>query len=366
VIINSKIRFILIGFCVAFLGAPQVATACGCYPHSTVLDDFEQSDIVVIARLVSVEKVPEGKGPYGSNINSATMIVERVFKGSVKVNEKLTFAEGHPIVGCTWDFYEKEIGRQYLLYLYAPMKPSEPLRISTCNRSRNLEYANDDLLYLNNINGARGRTRISGVLSVDSSEDVRLDGRTISIIGKHKTYVAKTDKNGVYELYDVPPGRYVLNPELDFGWKVDKFRLTRQPTRLELMRGRAPSNRIAFILRPRKHFGIDIRLRLSNHVSGTIYDSKSKPMQWVCVSLAPANDESFLVCNSLTDERGRFQTDSVAAGSYVIILNYENQITARMPFPKLYYPGVADREKAKTITLKHGESIDNLDMVIKN
>src|SRR5205823_1127142 len=144
----------------------------------------------------------------------------------------------------------------------------------------------------NNMNSVRGRTRISGVLDVDSSEDLSLDGRTIRIIGKHKTYIAKTDKNGVYELYDVPPGRYVLEPELEFGWKVDEFHLTRQPTRFELMHGRAPSNRIAFTLRPRRHFGVDIRLRLSNHVSGTIYDSKSKPMQWVCVSVVPVNDES--------------------------------------------------------------------------
>jgi hypothetical protein len=294
------------------------------------------------------------------------MVVERVFKGQVKVNEKLTFRQGDPILGCTWEFYEKEIGHQYLLHLLRPEKPSEPLYISTCNRSRDLENANDDLLYLNNINRVRARTRISGVLNMDSSEDVILEGRTIRIIGKHKTYTAKTDKNGVYELYDVPPGRYVLEPELQFGWKVDDFHLTRQPTRLEMMRGPVPSNRVAFTLRPRRHFGVDIRLRLSNHVSGTIHDSKSKPMQWVCVSFVPANDETFLACNSLTDELGRFQINSVKAGTYVIILNYENKITTRMPFPKLYYPGVAERGKAKTITLKHGESVDNLKVIIKN
>ena len=167
------------------------------------------------------------------------------------------------------------------------------------------------------------------------------------------------------KLYDVPPGRYVLEPELKFGWKVDEFDLTRPPTRLELMQGRRPSNRVAFTLRPRSHFGVDMRLKLSNHVSGTIYDSNSRPMQWVCVSLVPANDESLLACNSLTDEHGHFQMDSVEAGTYVIIFNYENKITTRMPFPKLYYPGVPERENAKTITLKHGESLNNLSVVIK-
>ena len=36
-----------------------------------------------------------------------------------------------------------------------------------------------------------------------------------------------------------------------------------------------------------------------------------------------------------------------------------------MPFPKLYYPGVPEREKATPITVRHGESIKNLRVVIK-
>ncbi|HLN99128.1 MAG TPA: hypothetical protein VK208_11755 [Pyrinomonadaceae bacterium] len=64
-------------------------------------------------------------------------------------------------------------------------------------------------------------------------------------------------------------------------------------------------------------------------------------------------------------EQGRFQIDSVEAGTYIIIFNYENTMTTRMPFPKLYYPGVPEREKAKTITLKHGESANDLNVVIK-
>ncbi len=355
--------FILFSICI-FLSSPQIASACGCYPYSTVLEDFEKADIVVIARLVSLEKTTDPKPRYGGDINSATMVVEKVFKGDVKSNEKLTFGQGDEVLGCSWSFYQKMIDHQYLLYVYKPEGPLERWYIGTCNRSRDLEYANDDLLYLNNIDKMRGHTRISGVLHVESMEDVSLEGRKIRVIGKRKTYVATTDKNGVYELYDVPPGRYVLEPELKFGWKVDEFHLTRRPTRSERIHGRAPSNKIAFTLRPRRHFGVDIRLELSNHVSGTIYDSNSKPMQWVCVSLAPANDESSLACNSLSDKLGRFQVDSVEAGTYVIILNYENKRTASMPFPKLYYPGVTERAKAKTITIKHGEIVNNLRVVI--
>ena len=88
-------------------------------------------------------------------------------------------------------------------------------------------------------------------------------------------------------------------------------------------------------------------------------------MHRICVSLVPANDESRLFCNSLTDELGRFQIDAVEAGTYMIILNYENKVTIGMPFPTLYYPGVAERQKAKVITLKHGQSLNNLNVIIK-
>src|SRR5882724_951239 len=210
--------FILLGICIIFLSSAHIASACGCYPNSSVLENVEESDLIVIARVVSLEKAPDRSGPYGSDIKSATMVVERVFKGDVKANDKLTFAQGDEVLGCTWSFYEKMIDHQYLLYIYKPERPSEPLHIGTCDRSRELEYANDDLLYLNDIDKRRGHTRISGVVHVETMDDVSLEGRKIRIIGKRKTYVATTDKNGVYELYDVPPGRYMLEPELEFGW----------------------------------------------------------------------------------------------------------------------------------------------------
>lgn len=346
------------------MSSTQITIACGCFPYSTVLEDFEEADLVVIARLVSLEKATKPTARYGGDIKSATMLVEKVFKGGVKVNEVLAFGQGDEVLDCSWTFHKTMIGEQYLLYLDAPERPSESFYISTCNRSRKLEYARDDLLYLNNMDKLRGRTRISGVLSIDSAEDVGLEGWKIRVIGRRKTYVATTDKNGVYELYDLPLGRYLLEPEMKFGWKVDEFHLTRQPIRLQLTRRPAPSNRVAFTLRPRRHFGVDLRLKLSNHISGAVYDSSSKPLQGVCVSLAPANDERSLGCNSLTDERGRFLINSVSAGTYLLIFNYKNERTPRMPFSKLYYPGVPQREKAKPIAVRRGENVNNLSVVI--
>ena len=81
--------------------------------------------------------------------------------------------------------------------------------VSTCNRSNRVENTHDDLLYLENIATVQGRTRVSGVVDGD---DENAAGQQVRITGKNKSYIATTDKNGVYELYDLPPGRYLTEP----------------------------------------------------------------------------------------------------------------------------------------------------------
>jgi hypothetical protein len=344
-----------------FLASPQIANACGCYPRATVLEDFAGSDVVVIARVVSVEPATKPQPFYLGDVESAHLVVEKVYKGSVKVNDTLLFAQGDEIIGCSRSFGKELIGMQWLLYLDTPEKPSDPWYISTCNRSRGLEYVDDDLSYLNNMRKLRGRTRISGVLEADF-ENYSVAGRKLRIVGRNKTYIATTDKDGLYELYDVPPGRYVLVPELETGWRVDNFHLTRQLKPLEI--DLPPTNRVAFTLLPHKHFGIDISFTKSNNVSGVVRDSSGRGLKSVCVSFKPPDNESVGACSDLSDELGRFQIDSVEAGAYLMFFTYRPKETAGKSFPKFYYPGVSKRGEAKIFTLKHGEIINNLKVVV--
>lgn len=354
--------FVLALICIPLFLFPQVANACGCAGETTtVLDDYQQSDAVVIARLLSTEKFGEPNPMYIDNIREFTMRVEKVFKGSVKVQDRLRFQQGNGL-DCLWTLYNENIGNEYLLYLQRPEKTENPWFVWGCGRSKDLSKAADDLLYLSYLDKRRGRTRISGTYRDAEDSSVLYEGRKIRVIGNKKIYIATTDKNGVYELYDAPPGTYLLEPELPFGWRVEQFGLTRSPKRSEL--NRAPSNRVSFTLRPKKHFGINIAIKLSNRVTGAIYDPSGKPMERVCVSLMPTNDERYVGCNSSTDELGRFQIDSVEAGSYVLVLNYENKKTSRMPFPSLYYPGVTNRKMATVLNIKHGESLRKLNVTV--
>src|SRR5215204_3436876 len=104
---------------IMFLIIPRVANACGCYNTNTVLDDYEASDLVIATRLKAVIK---GATPnrFNRDISHVTMIVEKVFKGSVKTGDELTFGSGDPALDCSWTFYDNSVGDTYLLYLYRP------------------------------------------------------------------------------------------------------------------------------------------------------------------------------------------------------------------------------------------------------
>ena len=341
---------------------PRIASACGCFPNSTVLDAYEGADLVVAAEMKTVVKGPNN---YYGDISHVTMEVQKVFKGDVKTTEVLTFSQGDPVLGCSWQFAEDWVGGKFLLYLYRPDKPSEPYVISTCGRSRGLDGAPEDLLYLENIDRVKGRTRVSGVLEI---EDEPAPGEQVRITGKNKTYIATTDKNGVYEIYDLPPGRYSLAPVLKPGWKVDEWLLTRELARADWRRIELklpPPQKIWFTLRARKHFGAFIGLELANRIAGRVTTATGKPLKRVCVSLVSVEDpERSLVCNSLSDPDGSFEIGSVSAGSYRLIINHENLKSNYQPFPKLYYPGVTTQEEAKVLTVKFGESIEGLNFVV--
>lgn len=350
---------------VLLLVLPRVVSACGCFNTSTVLDDYEQADLVIIAKVKSVTKTITPTR-FGGDKNHAIMTVQRVFKGDVTTGQELTFGQGDPTLGCSWALYENYVGEEYLLYLFRPEKPDEPFYISTCNRSTSVEGAHEDLLYLNNMDKLRGRTRVSGVIDQEGGEDEDVAGMQIRITGKNRSYVATTDKNGLYEVYDLPPGRYSVEPILRTGWEVDTYYLTRQPTRAELMRSDSDEptlSKVWFTLRKKRHFGVSFDLRVNNKVSGIVTTADGKPLPRVCVLLIP-EEPRFPYCRAFTNDDGSFVIKTVSAQKYYLILNPQNVTTSDQPFPKLYYPGVTNAADAKMFEVKFAQSIEGLKFVV--
>lgn len=127
---NRRRILILFCFIVSFLGLRfAAATACVLLPLPTVLDEYEWANVVITARVVSIEKTTE-PDPIHFNIRSATMVVQKVFKGNVKVQDAISFAQGNGI-DCLWQFDEKMIDPQkskLLTSLTVNLKHGESMR----------------------------------------------------------------------------------------------------------------------------------------------------------------------------------------------------------------------------------------------
>ena len=354
-------------FSLIFFGGNQTAHACSCGPSPTVLDSFDWAQVVVLVSAVSVEMAapqeaaPEGQISNGENyvdgVKSTTMRVEQVFKGTLKVGDEMIFGQGGG-GDCIYTFNEKNIGHKFLFYLKR-MEDSTVWYAGTCGRSNMADYAGDDLLYLNNLQKVRGRTRISGTFSFAHETGESIAGREIRIVGAKKQYEVKTDENGVYEIYDVPAGKYAIVPEIPKGWKVARFWLGYSPS-FAGIDGTESANQISIILEEKKHAGLDLRFDIDNAIRGYVHDPAGRPMNGVCLDLVLADGSKGAYLADCTETNGAFEIDEIPPGSYVIVVNDDGEMTSDEPFGTFYYPNVNKREDATVFHIGLGDFIENL------
>jgi len=370
--VPRMLRKYLILSALTLLAMVRMASACTCAPRMTVLEEFETSDEVVILRVVSVEKVDEAnKKKYIDGIRSTNMIVQKVFKGSLRVGDEIVFTQGGS-GDCIWSFHEQFVGQEFLFYLIRPEKlsdwePREPGLWSglQCGRSGRLKHVADDLLYLENLGKVRGKTRISGRISDWSDSDLVVEGIKIRIIGPERSYETKTNRDGVFEIYDLPPGKYLIEPEIPHGWKTDPFLLQRSPSLVrndhDAIGEPGAMKQIPVLLEAKKHAGVEIMFVIDNSVRGRVIGPKGKPLKGVRVSiLRPGQDDGPQL--DYTDEEGRFEIRGIPRGDYVLVADHSDK--PNKPLRKIFYPNVTERERATVITIGPGDVLENLDIVI--
>jgi hypothetical protein len=352
--------------------------ACSCGPRPTVLDSYDSSDVVIITRLLSVEKVKDTDDRrYVGGVRSSTMVVEKVFKGNLKVNDQMVFGQGGG-ADCIWTFKEEWVGDQFLFYLRTPRKDSDRSYLAlsesewwfavTCGRSTGSEYATEDLLYLENMSKLRGKTRISGSIGGGwRNPDIDVENKLVKIIGPKKTYQVKTNAHGVFEIYDLPPGKYLIEPEIPSGYKINRFMLRYSPsiprTNDEEVELKLPKQ-VPVVLEPKKHASIYIDFDIDNAVRGKVIDPNGKPMSGVCVYLWRPDQKEGFGPFDCTDEKGQFEITEASAGQYIVVANNDGKLSASEPFTTIYYPNVLERERAAIITIGPGQVVNDINIVV--
>lgn len=381
---------LLTAACALLVLCARPAYGCSCGKQKTVLDSYEWADVVVVVRALSLEVAPKGGGAEEESgaagrrsggaedspraprderaeerrrVVSTKMSVERVYKGGLKVGDEMVFAQGGG-ADCIYTFDGDDIGRSYLFYLKR-LEGGDFWLAGTCGRSGRVEGARDDLLYLNNMARARGRTRVSGTLSRLTADAPDLSGLRVRLRGGGETFEARTDEHGVYEIYDVPAGRYTLEPEIPHGWKVGNFWLGYSPSFDGDEEERAPK-KIPVVVEGKRHAGLDIVFEIDNAVGGKVFDTQGRPMDGVCLQMLPARGEvpHPYYKGTCTQEGGRFRIDELTPGDYVLVVNRDGKITSSSPFGTFYYPNAARREDATVFHVGLGDFFENLQVYV--
>ena len=235
-----------------------------------------------------------------------------------------------------------------------------------CHRSRDLESAADDLLFLRKLPVSAKQNRLSG--EIELYENAVPGGfRRVGVLPGVKVTAGKegsaplntfTNADGVYEFYDLPPGTYKVTIDTPKGLRLDFPMVTgrRKPglrdTTIEI--GADSGVSVGFVL------------MADTRITGKVFDPDGKPMEGVCLDAMPisgiAQGPSRIFACTKSD--GTYTMEMMPPGQYRIVANRAGRVTAREPFGAVYYPGTSDPTKAAVITVTAGNVGEGIDLRI--
>ena len=352
--------------------AADSAWACSCRGSTTIDEAFEMVPNIAVLKVESVKKYEAGEPGYSSflpnRIKESRLRVVRVFKGNLQLGQELLFGEGSS-GACTYTFGENSIGRESLLFLSSQPTSGNYWEAGYCIRQSSLAAEYTDLAYLNELEKVKGKTRISGMViqfTHSAIEDVPgtsrvFADRIVRVIGNSKEIELRTDKNGVFEVYDLPPGKYELITDGVEGYRLSPRNM---PVIFQL-----PSNGqdrpVVVEIKPGKHVEVDLVFEIDNSISGKLLDADGKPFERVLVELKPAKGKEYryFYNGGRTDRDGSFHFTKIPPGEYVIVVNENGWISGDTPFGTFYYPDKAKIADTGGLSVGAGQHVKDLKLV---
>jgi hypothetical protein len=338
------------------------AWGCVCAARPSAKQAWEESPVVFVGEVEHASPNPTSSHSFIQE-QTLTVRVREPFKGA---RESQTFILMQPGNDCAPKFKE---GTQVLFYLHAS-NARGLWEAYGCHRTRSPDEAADDLLFLRALPGSARGNRVSGEISLyeqSASEGFRkvraLPGVAVTISSAGRTVQATTNHDGVYEVYDLPEGRYRVSVAVPRGLKIYFpmiADIAHRRNKFQDLKSTEPEIELA----PSSGVSVDFLLIVHNQISGHVLDPDGKPMKDVCVDLAPAGPKTAAPSRvfDCTNSDGKYLLESMAPGQYLIVANGRGGLKARAPFPELFYPGTTDRAKATQIEVTADDQRDGFDI----
>jgi len=331
--------------------------SCSCAHVGPPCEAYREATAVFVGVVIDIaitpleREVASEKETYrGKRIRFS---VEQSFKGvdGLEVEVQTNLGAGGS-ADCGYPFKQ---GERYLVYAHRD-SVNRKLTTSICTRTALFSKDNEDLDYLRGLPDSNSKTRISGrVIRYTNERDKNgyqltapISAIKVIATGQGQSFETFTNDDGVYQLIGLPPGKYKVRADLPRG-------LSEHTQEVEL-----PSAGCA---------GADIRTQSDGRISGRVIDSNGQPTSNARVDLIPADTENEQIIlmkgeHERTDNQGNYEFKEISPGRYYLGINLREEPRGEFPYPRTYFPGVADQGKATIIVLVDGQKQAGYDVIL--
>jgi carboxypeptidase family protein len=333
------------------LTAANNAHACSWLSQNSVCEASASAEAIFIGSVYKLEPLKAKKDDFQGNKLVGQLVhvrVEDVFKGKIGPEIAIHSAS------CDLPY---QVGERWVFYASYDEDSKTWSTGGVCGRSRQIKYAANDLLYLRKLPASAEQTRISGVIEYLKSDPEKgtistaISGVKLKIIGKKRTAEVYTDQNGIYEIYGLPPGEYMIKLEaLPERIKGD---LTDAGAEVELMeKGCAELN-------------FSFHLDAGTSIAGKVRSAEGNPLPNVLLGLQPKGKRALQPWQFVyTNNQGDYRLENIPPGDYLIVVNGNGDISSYAPFSKAYYPGVLKEANADIVHVAHGDRLEGININI--
>lgn len=339
----------------ALLLAAQIAVfACQCAwgPYCSYLGD--KTGPVFLGTVLSVTDLPltdEDKFLSGRKIR---IQVDESFGGVPAEARELEVLTGYGHGDCGIEF---EPGDRYLVK--ATTKDDGQLHTGECHGTRTAESAAPEIRVLRRQQAGQQMPVIVGQIRrsqrgfrnpYDWQPGAVLAGTRVRLESAGAPpHQKSSDADGIFEFFDVPVGQYKLTFDTPFGTEPDGL------NSLEVSGSVCQLHHLEVLD--------------SASIQGRLLDPAGKIVRNVRVHILPANAQTPLpddnTYSETPDKSGVFNFTKIPPGRYILLVNPKDEQDPDLPYSRTYYPGVAEMESARVITVHPGEKITNADIHLK-
>jgi hypothetical protein len=355
-----------------FLFWPAATIACTCSKAPPgVCPGLQSDDVVFIGTVMDIENVPPAAAVDAQSADSASAAAAAPASDAIpitryhfKMNERFAgpnTAEVDVFSGgddgdCGYHFHK---GAQYIVF--TQQETEGRLFATICGGTR---PAADGRALIPQLRAMRNHQQIASVFGVlrrsdppllapaDDPDDP-LPHIKLKLRSKYDRFATSTGPDGVYSFYDVHSGEYHFSASL--------------PARMELSERTLPGALPPFKIPNGACYEYNVDALPLGKIRGAVLGPDGKPLKVASVELYRAEKYKDTEPGlwGFQGPKGEFEFDHVGPGDYILVFNRTDRKDPNSPFPRAFYPGVANQSETSVIALKDGEQLlqANIQMV---